>query len=242
MKETVVSEPKQTPERPVYTIEEIEAVEFTGITEGEEPEIPEDILTGIEENPVDFDRLAEINTDLYAWIRIPETEIDYPVAQYGGSNQEYYLNHNLYGEPQFSGCIFSQLPNAKDFSDPVTVFYGHNMRNGSMFQNLHSFMDESAFEGETRYVYIYTAETVYVYRIYSAYYSDDRNILEVNDFSDEETLQSYLDGTMHPRSMNAVVDEDVTVTTEDHILTLSTCIGGLTNQRLLVQAVLLYTK
>ena len=226
-------------ENRTYTLDEIEETEFTGETEGPAPVIPQDVLTEAEENPVDFDKLHSYNPELYAWIRIPGTVIDYPVAQHAGSDQQFYLHRDLYGNPQFAGCIYSEEPSAKDFSDPVTVLYGHNMKNGSMFQNLHLFTDEDFFE-QHPYLYIYTPDETYVYRIYSVYNYDDRNIGTSFDFEDAEDLEEYLGSTMNPRVMNAHVRKDITVTPVDHVLTLSTCISGNTGSRLLLQAVLGY--
>lgn len=218
------------------TLADIEAAEFTGITEGVEPEIPDDIATGDADNPIDFEKLQSYNEELYAWIYIPNTRIDYPVAQHDGDN-EYYLKHNMYGEPEFAGCIYSEKYNKKDFSDANTVLYGHNMRNGSMFQNLHLFRETDFFE-ENQYVYIFTANHRLTYRIFAAYEYDDRHLLNSFDFSDQTVYASYLEDIFHVRSMNANIRQDETVTAEDKILTLSTCVGGNTDARYLVQAVL----
>ena len=223
----------------VYTLAEIEAAEFTGEREGDAPVIPADVLTDAEEHPVDFEILQSYNPELYAWIRIPDTNIDYPVAQYAGTDQTFYLHHDLYGNAQFAGCIYSERPAAKDFSDPVTVLYGHNMKNGSMFQNLHLFRDEDFFQ-EHPYVYIYTPEETLIYRIYACYAYDDRRITEAFDFTKEEELTRYLESTTQPRAMEACVREDIKVSPQDHVLTLSTCIYGETGARLLLQAVLSY--
>ena len=233
----VKEEVTQAPEEPrTYTLEEIESAEFTGETDGEAPVIPAEVITDAENNPIDFDALQSYNPELYAWIRIPGTIIDYPIAQHAGDDQNYYLHRDMYGNPQFSGCIYSEEPSAKDFSDPVTVLYGHNMKNGSMFANLHLFENEEFFE-EHPYIYIYTPEETYVYRIYSVYAYDDRPITTSFDFEDEEVLKDYLDGTMNPRAMQANVREDIKVTTSDKVLTLSTCISGAPSNRLLLQAV-----
>ena len=224
------------------TLEQVENAEFTGEREGPAPKIPTEVLNDAQDNPVDFEKLKAINPELYAWIRIPGTQIDYPVAQHAGEAQQYYLHHDLYGNPQFVGCIFSQEPNALDFSDPVTVLYGHNMRNGSMFQNLHMFTQAGTFDKEHNYVYIYLPGKTLIYEIYSAYHYDNRNILESFDFSDREILTKYIEESLKPHSMAAMVKEGVTVTPDDKILTLSTCIAGAPSSRLLVQAVLLYGK
>ena len=47
--------------------------------------------------------------------------------------------------------------NKRDYSDRVTVLYGHNMANGSMFATLHRFYDADFFN-QNRYIYVYTPE------------------------------------------------------------------------------------
>lgn len=226
-----------------YTLEEIQAAEFTGEIEADvqAPEIPEGVLQEAEDSPVNFTQLKEINEELYAWIRIPGTQIDYPVAQHEGEDQTFYLHHDLYQDPRFSGCIYSENLNKKDFSDPVTVLYGHNMKNGTMFQNLHLFRNQEFFD-EHEFIYVYTASSTYIYRIFAVYPYDDRHILNSFDFTDEQVLAEYLQDCQNPHSMEALIREDVEVTVQTPILTLSTCIGGRTEERLLVQAVLLYEK
>ena len=187
---------------------------------------------------VDFDELNSINTDVYAWIYIPGTEIDYPVAQsIEYRMDDYYLDHNIYRQYQFSGTIYSQLKNHLDFHDPVTVLYGHNMLNGSMFATLHRFEDRDFFD-EYNTCFILTKEKVYTYLIYSAYVFDDRHILNTYDFSDKEVFQEYLDSTLEPHSYSENVRERVTLNTDNRILTLSTCTNGAENTRYLVQGVL----
>lgn len=217
------------------TLEEIESAEFTGERQGEAIEIPKDFFVDME-NPIDFKKLEEINTDIYAWIRIPDTMIDYPIAQRAGDDT-YYLSHDMYQEPRFAGCIYTEDCNDKDFMDPNTVIYGHNMKNQTMFQNLHLFRDKKFFE-EHPLVYIYTPEGVLQYKVFAAYTYDDRHIMNSFDFEKEEVFQKYLDDIYHVRAMDTNLREDVQVTTKDHIITLSTCIGGQPQSRYLVQAVL----
>ena len=126
------------------------ATESTAAT-GDTPDAPPDNVAPKEvhdtvNGSINFTKLWEINTDLYAWIKIPNTAIDYPVAQYPGDDDSYYLNHNMYKESAFAGCIYTEKLNKKDFSDPNTVLYGHNMQNGTMFRALHSFRDKDFFD------------------------------------------------------------------------------------------------
>ena len=100
-----------------------------------------------EELNVSFDELMEINPDIYAWIYIPNTNVDYPVARSTSDGDDsFYLEHNVYRQYQFSGTIYSEIKNQPDFHDRVTVLYGHNMLNGSMFATLHNFADPDFFE------------------------------------------------------------------------------------------------
>lgn len=206
-----------------------------------ETEIKVDILAelGIEipEKNLDWDALWAENADIYAWIYVPGTKIDYPILQHP-TEESYYLNHNLDGSEGYPGCIYTQNLNSKDFTDPNTVIYGHNMKNGSMFHTLHSFED-GAFFDENKYVFIYTPEETFVYEIFAAYEFSDAHLLYNFDFETPASFQVYLDSVLNTRDMNSHVRKDLSVTSENHIITMSTCISGKPNNRYLVQAVLL---
>ena len=77
--------------------------------------------------PIDFAALKEKNPDVYAWISIPGTAIDYPVLQRENDNT-YYLDHTIDHEEKTEGAIFTENYNNTDFEDPNTVIYGHDMR------------------------------------------------------------------------------------------------------------------
>ena len=217
------------------TQKELEAISNSDFTQrdGEEPDLPEGIRHG---DDIDFDQLQEINDEIYAWIYIPDTKIDYPVAQ-NEEDDAHYLNYNYKNEPEFAGCIYTEKYNKKDFTDPNTVMYGHNMRNGSMFQNLHKFEDGDFFDKHEN-VYVYTPDKIYTYTIFAAYKYDNRHLLKSFDFSDKDVFENYLKNVLATRQMNSHIREDQEVTADDRILTLSTCVGGEPDNRYLVQAVL----
>lgn len=186
---------------------------------------------------VDFATLQEeTNADIYAWISIPDTRIDYPVLQHP-SDDAHYLNYNLDGSKGYPGCIYTERENAQDFSDFNTVIYGHNMRNGSMFHDLHNYEDES-FLPDHPYIYIYTPDRVLRYRIFAAYRYDDRHLLYSFDYATEEGRNGYLSEIFNIRNMYVVRDYQVEVTAEDTLVTLSTCMNNQAENRYLVQAVL----
>lgn len=188
------------------------------------------------ENPIDFASLREINPEIYAWIRIPNTNIDYPVAQ-SATDDGFYLHHDIYGKYVFAGTIYSEMKNSKDFSDPNTILYGHNMTKGYMFQNLYKFQKQDFFNSNTEF-YIYTPGHILTYTVYSAYQYDDRHILNSFDFSDEKVFEEYIKSTKNPTFMLKNVRQDIEVTAKDKIITLSTCLGDGKKYRYLVQGVL----
>ena len=82
-----------------------------------------------------FDTYLSVNDDVIGFILIPDTKIEYPVLQ-SDARRDYYLKRNLDGSTGYPGCIYSENMNSKEFDDPVTILYGHNMQNGTMFGQL----------------------------------------------------------------------------------------------------------
>jgi len=186
---------------------------------------------------INFTELWKINTDIYAWIKIPGTNVDYPVLQTSGDDA-FYLDHNYKKEYEFAGSIYSEKLNKKDFSDPNTLLYGHNMLNGTMFRTLHNFRDPDFF-AEYPYIYIYLPERTLTYEIFSAYEYDDRHILYSFDFSDKEVFADYLAYATNPTESMMCNRREIEVTADDKIITLSTCLGNIDTSRYLVQGVLI---
>uniref|UniRef100_UPI004056CBF6 class B sortase n=1 Tax=Acetatifactor sp. TaxID=1872090 RepID=UPI004056CBF6 len=192
----------------------------------------------IPDNTIDFADLQQnTNQDIYAWIYIPDSVINYPILQHPTDNS-YYLNYNLDGSKGRPGCIYTEDYNAKDFSDPNTVLYGHNMRNGTMFADLHKYEDVDFFD-ENPYVYIYTPGELLIYKVFAAFEHSNEHLLYNHDFSNKAVYQVFLDEIYNQRSMNCNIREDVEVTTDDRLLTLSTCVTSKPDNRYLVIGVLL---
>ncbi len=198
----------------------------------------EDVTPPVEKvkNPIDFKKLQAKNEDLYAWIRMPNTVIDYPIAQSSPDEEEdFYLHRGEDKEYLFEGTIYSQKCNNKDFYDPNTILYGHCMKNGSMFRALHDLKVQDMWDS-TPVFYIYTPDRVLTYRIFSAYTRDDRHIMTENDFfRTKELFADYIDEIRHPAYG---MTRDCKVTTSDHIVTLETCVTADGNTRFVVTGVL----
>lgn len=218
------------------TTESVQNIDPTqSATNDEGTSQPQEILA---DNPINFKELTKLNPDLYAWIRIPNTAIDNPVAQSSDNDQNFYLHHNYLGNYEFAGTIYSQRHNTRYFIDRVTVLYGHNMLNGTMFADLHKFSDEEFFE-ENDTMYIYIDGHILTYKIFAAYEYDDRHILNSFEFHEDEVFEEYLQDCLNPPYTNSNVREGTTLTTDDRILTLSTCTNYNSNRRYLVQGVLI---
>lgn len=188
--------------------------------------------------PIDFEGLQEINPEIYAWIEVPGTNINYPILQHEGEDQGYYLTRDMYGEYNQAGSIYTEDYNNKDFQDYHTVLYGHNMKNGSMFHNVRYFAEREFFE-EHKDLFVYMPGKILKYEIITCYEYDDRHLLSLFDYDDQEGFAAYIEEIMNPRSMYTMVREDREVTTEDKLLTLSTCVANKPNNRRLLQAVLI---
>ena len=190
------------------------------------------------DNPIDFTTLKERNQDVIGWINIPITKVDYPILQANESLPEsYYLNHNIDKDYEFAGSIYIQRLNNADFSDPNTIIYGHNMKNGSMFASVHKFKDKTFFD-ENKYIYIYTPGHILTYEIFSAYRYDSRHLLYYFNFNDKQVFEDYLQTAKNPTDYIRNTRSETNVTADDKIITLSTCITN-DNYRYLVQGVLI---
>jgi len=187
---------------------------------------------------VDFEALWAINPDLCAYIIIPNTKVEYPIAYEAIQNDNFYLTHNIYRDYEFAGCIFMQDLNRMDFSDPNTILYGHNMRNGTMFGDLRLFREPDFFD-DNAYIYIYTPGHKLTYHIFAAYDYDNRNIMLAFDFTDKAVFQEYLDYAVNPTKASGVLTRPLEVTADDKIVTLSTCFHDIKTKRFLVQGVLI---
>ena len=93
---------------------------------------------------VDFASLQAVNSDVVAWIYIPDTNVNFPVVK-GPSNYT-YLNLDYTGSYSIAGSIFMDIACSSDFSDIETLLYGHNMHNGAMFGRLKKFNDSQYLE------------------------------------------------------------------------------------------------
>lgn len=181
--------------------------------------------------PVDFYSLWDVNSDIYAWLRIPGTVIDYPVLQ-NIDDSDYYLRHDLEGNYYSAGNLYSQYYFNHDFdNDALTVIYGHNMRDDSMFGSLDLYDDETYID-EHKYLYFYTNYHSYRYRVVAVLTIDSTNLM----YKYGEDQESFVDDFNSNSIGNGWVDSSFTADVSDNFLVLSTC-RPYGNNRLIVVAV-----
>ena len=173
---------------------------------------------------VDFEALRETGPDIIGWLTLPDTGINYPVTQ--TDDNEYYLRHLYDGTYNKTGCLFADYENQADFSDRNAIIYGHNMRDGSMFAALNEYDGQSYYD-EHPQMYLVTPDGGYIMEIFTAFAAkpaesgSDTSPWRLT-WKDDGAYTTWL-SAMAERS---VVETDVTVTSSDKVLTLSTCTPG----------------
>ena len=195
----------------------------------------------IPEKNLDWKELHKENEYIYAWITVTDTTVDYPVLQHPTDNT-YYLNNNIDGTPGYPGCIYTEDYNAKDFSDKNTVLYGHNLKDKTMFSSLHNYEDDDTFSKD-QYIYIWTENDVFVYKVFAAYEFNSNHLLLNYDYNNEYVYEQYIKDIFNVKDNGygiANIKDDIDVTKEDRIITLSTCTTDHnSDQRFLVVGVLI---
>lgn len=188
--------------------------------------------------PVDFSSLNKINSDIYAWIDIPGTNISYPVLQ-SEDDDSFYLNHDSDNNFNTNGAIFSEHQyNTKSFDDSVTVLYGHDMRSGDMFGQLQYCYSNADFLRNNDEILIYTPERELKYKIFAAtpYYSF--HLLHYYPFDKSYVFNQFFDELYNYKTLSSTYLKEEKPTYGDKVLVLSTCMNNGDNQRFLVMGAL----
>lgn len=165
---------------------------------------------------VDFVALQEINPEIVAWLTIPGTNIDYPIAQH--RDNDYYLHHLFTGEWNSSGCLFMDCRNEPDFTDRHTIIYGHHMDNGTMFQNLMGYKNQQFFDQHPTGQLI-TPDGSYTVEFIAGYVASVEDDAWSTSFISDEEFTQWLEETQERSMFNSAIKP----TGSDHILSLSTC-------------------
>lgn len=190
-------------------------------TEEVKKEIKEDYedieLKEIKEYPeVNFQALKEINEDVFAWIYLADSRINYPVVK--GKDNEYYLNKLVNGKINPSGSIFLDYRNSENFDDKHTIIYGHHMKNGSMFSALTDYKKTGYYE-KHKTIYLVLNDKVYEMEVFAGSVCNvEENAWDMNFQNGKEALAWAKD-----RKNKSVFKSDVELNENDKYISLSTC-------------------
>ena len=176
--------------------------------------------------------LLSVNPDTVGWLKVPNTNIDYPVVQ--GTDNEHYLDYNFYNEEDRNGWVFMDYRNERVDLDKNTILYAHNRySSGVMFGPLMDTLYSRWYTNpENKYITFDTIYGSYKWEIFSLYKVNVDDYGMRITFDSNENWQEFI-AMLKSRS---TYNFNVEVKDNDKILTLSTCTNN-PNQRMLMHAV-----
>ncbi len=184
----------------------------------------------------EYKKLYNTNKKLIGWLKIDDTNIDYPVMQ--TNNNEYYLDHNINQEKDRNGALF--LDKDCDVVNRSTnlIIYGHHMKSGRMFGNLDDYESERYYKKHPiiQFDTIYekgTYEIMYVFR--SKVYKEDEVVFKYYQFIDCYSEKEF-ESNMQSMAAISLYDTGVKAEYGDKLLTLSTCDSTVEDGRFVVVA------
>jgi len=184
--------------------------------------------------PIDFDALQRLNEDIYAWIRIPGLNIDYPIVQ-SVDDPSYYTRRDFKRKPSMFGAIFTLPDECREFTESNTIIYGYKSMNDRMFGPLKQYLDTS-FMSEFDTIKIFTPTNIYTYQVFAAMKHNSMSFMQSNQFYFAQSFES-LDSILNGKYTDKIQNSDIEIKPEDRVITLSTS-NLLSNQRYLIRAVL----
>ena len=177
---------------------------------------------------VDLNSLFADYPDAVAWLYSPNTPINYGVVE--AADNDFYLHRAMDGSQSASGSLFADCNNSRDFSDENTVIYGHHMNDGSKFASIMGYR-ERGYYAQHPVMYLSTPDMNYRVEIFSGYLTDADSDTYTFRF---DSTQEYAAWLQRMRSQSDF-QTDVMLSTNDRVITLSTCSYEYTDARYVVQ-------
>lgn len=181
--------------------------------------------------------LQNKNADVKAWIKINDTNINYPVVQ--TNDNDYYLYRNYKKENSNYGSIF--IDKNSDIENPNSniIIYGHNMKDGSMFRDLLKYEDEEYYNNH-KYIEFVTNISSNTYEILAVFksrifYKNENNVFRYYYYTDLDTEEEY-DYYIDNCKQLSLYDTGVNAEYGEQIITLITCEYSSENGRMVVVA------
>lgn len=198
-------------------------------SESAQPQIP------AVENPYRDSFLA--NEDMAAWLKVPDTNIDYPVM-WTPEDEIYYLYRNFEGGNDQNGCLLLDTDSCLDPLTTNLIIHGHNMRSGAMFGRLTDYEQQDFYEDHKQMI-LYTEECQRNYEVIAVFRSQvfkkTDTVFKFYKFFQADTQEEFDDFYSNIKEMS-LYDTGVTAEFGDHFLTLSTCVYHVEQGRLVVVA------
>ena len=177
------------------------------------------------------------NKDMAAWLRIPGTNIDYPVM-WTPEDETYYLYRAFDGSENKNGCLLLDTDSCLAPLTTNLIIHGHNMKSGAMFGNLTDYEDQAFYE-KHKNIILYTEECQRNYEVIAVFrsqvYRKTDEVFKFYKFFQADTLEEFDDFYNNIKQLSQY-DTGVTAEFGDHFLTLSTCVYHVEQGRLVVVA------
>ncbi len=182
-----------------------------------------------------YGKLYQQNTDLFGWITIPDTELDYPVM-YTPEDPEFYLRKAFDKSYSQSGVPF--LDAECFYGCGNYIVYGHNMNNGSMFASVLKYEDKEYWQAH-RIINFDSIHRQARYEVVAAFRTkiqknenNDFQFYKYTDLTNEEKFKEYMEYV----GKVSLYDTNIEAEFGDELLTLSTCSYHTTDGRFVVVA------
>ena len=177
------------------------------------------------------------NKDMAAWLRIPGTNIDYPVM-WTPEDETYYLYRAFDGSENKNGCLLLDTDSCLDPLTTNLIIHGHNMKSGAMFGNLTDYEDQAFYE-KHKNIILYTEECQRNYEVIAVFrsqvYRKTDEVFKFYKFFQAGTQEEFDDFYNNIKQLSQY-DTGVTAEFGDHFLTLSTCVYHVEQGRFVVVA------
>lgn len=182
-----------------------------------------------------FAELYKENNELYGWIKIADTKINYPVM-HSPDDPEKYLHSNFEQEYSYAGLPFLDARCSAE-SDNLLI-YAHNLLNGTMFRSLLKYENKDYWKAHP----IIEFDTLYEeqsYEVMAAFYDrvyyKAEDVFKFYQFIDAADEQEYNEAIQNLKNKQ-IYETGVTAAYGDQLLTLVTCAYHTSNGRFVVVA------
>ena len=184
--------------------------------------------------PAELIELWKQNNHVIGALSLPGTGINYPILQHP-TVDDYYLNVCFDGTEGYPGSIYTNKVEGQSFATWNTVIYGHNMKDGSYFGGLKNYLDPDYLAWH-REIDVYAIDAKHVYDIFAVVIYNDRRITDYFPDGSYADRQAFLDSLRDDGQDGSIFLNDVEVGVDRRIVTLSTCISDMRDNRLLIIA------